>query len=196
MTGLEKIVSTIREEARGRAAEIIEESKTEAADIVAREKANSDAVCAGIKEEAHRQAADIERAGISAAELKRRSELLAAKQQLITQTMERALQKLYALPEAEYFSMLISLAAANAERGQGEMLLNESDLRRCPDNFSQLLNKALPEGAFILVLDKTRNIDGGFILKYGDIELNCSFKAMIDARKDELTDRIRDILFS
>ncbi len=41
-----------------------------------------------------------------------------------------------------------------------------------------------------------KEIDRGFILTYGGIEENCTFKALMDCKKDELQDLIRNILFS
>lgn len=196
MTGLEKIVSAIRREAQAEAEKTVGQAKAEAARILADEKAKSDDLCAGIEEEAGRQAADIERAAASAAELTRRRSLLQTKQDLISQTIEQALGKLYALPVGAYFDLLLSMAVSGAEPGTGELLLCERDLLRCPEDFRERLQKALPEGAMLSVSDKPRPIDGGFILKYGDIEQNCSFKAVFDARRDELTDRVSEILFS
>jgi len=34
------------------------------------------------------------------------------------------------------------------------------------------------------------------VLKYGDVEENCSFRAMFDARSDEFSDLVRDTLFA
>ena len=34
-----------------------------------------------------------------------------------------------------------------------------------------------------------------FLLKYDDIEMNCSFSALLDARREELEDRVNRILF-
>lgn len=196
MTGLEKIAAAIREEARAEASALVEQAKTEAARILAERKARSDALCAEIEASAKRQAADLERASVSAAGLQRRRRLLEAKQEILAQTMRQALDRLYALPEQEYFSMLIKMASACAESAEGELILCGRDLQRCPEDFARRLAQALPEGAKLSLSRETRPIDGGFILKYGDIEHNCSFRAIFDARREELTDRAHGILFS
>lgn len=196
MTGLEKIVAAIREEAQAEASAIVEQAKAEAARILAEEKTRSGALCAEIEASAARQAADIERASISAAGLARRRRLLEAKQEMLADTMLRALERLYALPEREYFNLLIKMAAGCAEPAEGELILCEKDLQRCPGDFAARLDQALPEGARLSLSRETRPIDGGFILKYGDIEHNCSFRAIFEDRREELTDKARDILFS
>ena len=39
------------------------------------------------------------------------------------------------------------------------------------------------------------DIDGGFILIYGGIEENCSFRAMLDANREHLADKVNELLF-
>ncbi|HWR22394.1 MAG TPA: V-type ATP synthase subunit E [Feifaniaceae bacterium] len=196
MTGLEKIVTAIREEAQAEAKAVTDQAKAEAARIQAEEKSRSDALCAETEASAMRQSADIERAAASAAELQRRRRVLEAKQELLAHTMEEALKELYALPEEAYFSLLIQMASACAEPVAGELLLSGRDLSHCPEGFIQRLEQALPKGAALSLSQETRPIDGGFILKYGEIEHNCSFRAVFDARREELTDKVRGILFS
>jgi len=195
MTGLEKIVATIREEALAEAKSIVDRAKADAAGMFADEKAKSDALCAQIEDAAKRQAEDIERASTSALELQRRRKFLEAKQELLAQTMEQALNELYALPDQAYFDLLLKMAAAFAEPRKGQLLLSDKDIARCPKDFEERMNRELPSGAVLSVSSTARAIDGGFILKYGDIEQNCSFRAIFDARWDELTDKARDILF-
>ena len=196
MTGLEKIVAAIRQEAQAEADAVLEEAKAEAARIQADEQDASCARCDAIRTSAERQAAELLRAGVSAAELLRRRRLLETKQEILASSIELALEEVYALPEDEYFNLLVRMAAAYAEPRQGELLLGKRDLARCPSDFERRLNQALTNGAALSASRETRLIDGGFILKYGEIELNCSFRAIFDARREELSDRIRAILFA
>ena len=43
--------------------------------------------------------------------------------------------------------------------------------------------------------DEIRSIDGGFVLVYGGIEENCTFKAMLEASREELHDMVNGKLF-
>lgn len=196
MIGLEKIVAAILEDAHAEAKATLEQAQVEAERILLEEKAKSDALCTQIEESARQQAEDIARAGAASSALQRRRRLLETKQDILAHTMEQALERLYALPEPAYFELLIKMAAVFAERKQGDLLLCEEDLRRLPVGFQENLRRALPEGAALSVSDQTRPVVGGFILRYGEIEQNCSFRAIFDARRDELTDSIRGILFS
>lgn len=196
MTGLEKIIAAILEEAQTEARAALEAARAEAERIFAEEKAKSDALCAEIAEKGRQQAAETERACASAAQLNRRKSLLEAKQALLSQTMEQALERLYAMPAEAYFGLLVKMAASFAEPGEGELFLNERDLSRRPDALEKNINAALKEGCALKLSGKARPIDGGFILKYGDVEQNCSFRAIFEARLDELSDKARGILFA
>ena len=71
----------------------------------------------------------------------------------------------------------------------GEIIFNKKDLERLPKDFGATLASNLK------VSSEIRNIDGGFILLYGDIEENCSFSALFMAEKENLQDKVRDLLF-
>jgi V/A-type H+-transporting ATPase subunit E len=51
------------------------------------------------------------------------------------------------------------------------------------------------KNASLIISENTVTIDGGFILKYGDVEENCSFDALFSSAKEELSDRVNAILF-
>lgn len=196
MTGLEKIIASILEEARMEAQACIEEAKVEAERILAEENAKSYALCAKTTESAKQQVIDIERACASAVQLSRRKGLLEEKQALLTQTLEQALERLYAMPEDVYFGLLVKMTAAFAEPGEGELLLNERDLSRLPKDFEKSVNMALKENCKLRLSEQARPMEGGIVLKYGEVEQNCSFRAIFTSRLDEMSDRARGILFS
>ena len=196
MTGLEKIIAEIRTEAEREAEQTIKNASVEAEKILAEAKAESDAKTARINTSAGTDVADIERSRESAMTLQRRQRTLATKQELLLETRQKALKALYELPEGEYFDLLLRLAANAAQQGKGEMLLSEKDKQRLPKNFTKKLQAALPSGAELAVSEANRPIDGGFVLKYGDVEENCSFASIFAARADEFSDLVREVLFA
>ena len=44
-------------------------------------------------------------------------------------------------------------------------------------------------------MKEPRPIEDGFVLVYGGIEENCTFRALMDAKKDQLQDTVNQILF-
>lgn len=196
MTGLEKIIKEIHDEAAAEASAVIAKAKSEAEDILATAQADSDALGARNAADAAKTVADIERSRDSALQLQRRQQTLAKKQELLAETLDKALTSLYNLPEAEYFALLEKLAVKAAQPGEGTLLLSDADCKRMPAGFDKTLAAALPKGSTLAISTATRPIDGGFVLSYGGVEENCSFKAMFDARREEFSDLVRDILFA
>ena len=196
MTGLDKIVQEIQDEANAEARAAIDKAKAEAAEILADAKARGASAASEAASAAGQQVKDIAAAQDSAMQLQRRQKTLEVKQQLLAETLEKALQALYNLPDKEYFGLLTRLAVRAAQPGEGEILLNKRDLERLPIGFELDVAAALTPGKKIRISQRPRPIDGGFIFKYGNVEENCSFRALFDARQDEFSDLIRDTLFA
>ena len=73
------------------------------------------------------------------------------------------------------------------------MLLSKRDLSRLPANFEkEVCNTANAE---ITIKKTPANIKNGFILVYGDIEIDCTFDAIFDTYRDELRDIVHEQLF-
>lgn len=197
MTGLDKIIQDIASEADAAVSALLAQAKDEAEEI--RRQAAQDAAekCAAVRGRAEREAAAMKERASSAADLQRRREALSAKQQVIAEIIEKAKQSLYALPDGEYFGVILKMAVKYAPSRDGEILFSPADLKRLPKDFGKTLNDALKEkGASLAVSESTRDIDGGFVLSYGGIEENCSFSALFDAHHDELQDKVHELVFS
>ena len=95
------------------------------------------------------------------------------------------------LSDNEYFEAVYKLAAS-LSGAEGVVYLNDKDLKRVPSDFEAQLKKA---GLNASLSKESVDIDGGFILKNGDIEENMSFSAIISARRDEIEDLINRELF-
>ena len=54
---------------------------------------------------------------------------------------------------------------------------------------------AAEKGGSLVLSKEQKAIEDGFILVYGGIEENCTLKALLDAKKDELQDKVNEILF-
>ena len=195
MTGLDKILAEIHKEADSEAHGTVEKAKAKAEQILKEAKADSDAIVVKIAESAAQETAEIIRSRDSALMLQSRRRILAVKQELLSETMEKAKEQLLDLPQKEYFKLLISMAKKAVRPGKGILFFNEKDKVRVPADFIARLLAELPNGSVLKVSDETRAINGGFVLVYGDIEENCSFDAVFDARADEFKDIARRVLF-
>ena len=196
MSGLDKILQDIREEADAAANVLLNEAKEKADALVSEARDETQKILDAEKKRAEADAASAVLRSESSADLKKRQMILAKKQELIGAVLEKAKKQLLALSDEDYFAAMKKLALSNAQQGEGSICFCARDLERIPASFETELNEALKDkGASLTVSDKACAIDGGFLLSYGGIEENCSFEAMFRANEESLSDAVQRILF-
>jgi V/A-type H+-transporting ATPase subunit E len=132
----------------------------------------------------------------SGAALRERRAVLAEKQRLLGETLERARQAALALPDDDYFALLLRMAKRYALGKSGEAAFSARDQKRMPKDFPAKLDAAAKElGGSLTVSKEPRDIDGGFVLLYGGMEENCSLTALFDANREDFLDAARAALF-
>lgn len=197
MTGLEKITDQIQEEAKASAAGRLEAAQKEADAILSEAK---DACAAMEAEAAQKNAAmkaNYEGRVKSSAEQQRRTALLRAKQEIIAEVIEEAYVTLKQKDVQSYFLTMEKILKTYALAEAGEIYFSAEDLARMPGDFEKKIAAAAKEKGGSLVLKKEpKAIADGFVLAYGGVEENCTLKALFDAKKDELQDKVNAILFS
>lgn len=197
MTGIEKIVNHIADNAEMAAKAIIAEASLKADRIVADAKAEAESRCAEIRQRSVLEVkACLDRAE-SSARLKERRLILDAKQKMIDEVIVKARNYIAGLPDLEYFDLLLKMIGKFALCKPGVIMFSPADAARLPERFDAAIRSALSgkNGAELVVSEQTRNIDGGFVLIYGDIEENCSFDALFLADRELLQDKAGSLLF-
>lgn len=197
MTGLDKILKHIEENATANAEAVINEAKREAEKIIADAEAEGKQRCDEIKKQSELSVkASISRAQ-SAATLQEKKLILEAKQQIITDIILDAKNYLLDLSDEEYFKIIISMIKRYALPEAGQILFSKKDFKRLPEQFEDFINSTLTDkiGAALKISKETSDINGGFILIYGEVEVNCSFDALFFAAKENLQDKVRALLF-
>ncbi len=195
MAGLEKILADIEEEARTAAGSKTDAAQKKADQILADARRDADEAVRQIRAETKRQTEDLARRQASAQALARRQMMLAAKQDILNDALERAKKSAGQLPEKEYFDLCLLMAAGAAEKRSGRILFGHRDLDRMPPDFMDRLKRALPEGASLTLDECQRKIGSGFVLDYGGVEEDCTFDAVFAERESEFRDICREILF-
>ena len=187
MTGLEKMVSQILEEADASAAVMISDAEKKAAEILGEAGEKADKIRQQREEQSRAKVKSYEERTASAA----------AKQELIGKVIADACDRVKNLDEGKYFEILKSMAEKYLLPREGEICFSKKDLERMPANFrEEIKGLAQKKGGTLEISGEARNIDGGFILVYGGIEENCSIDAMFAEKRDELLDQVRKILFA
>lgn len=128
----------------------------------------------------------------SSCALYEKNRLLTEKLNIINNAVDTAAHSLKNMDSDEYFKAVETLVIKYSHDGEGELLMNERDRAAVPDGFMESLNKKLKEkNASVSLADESAKIDSGVVIRYGGIEENCTFGALIGEKRDE----IRDILF-
>lgn len=196
MTGLEKMKSQILEEARTQAEQELGEAKETAAGIREQAAKEAERIRAGILAKSDAQIANYRERVQSSIDLKRRTQILAAKQEIIREILEEACASLEQLEPEPYFRMLAGLLESYVLPGQGEIRFSDRDLNRLPAGYREEIRRiAAEKGAVLTISEKPAGIENGFILVYGGVEENCTLRAIFDTKRAEFSDRIRAVLF-
>lgn len=192
MKGLSNILTQIENETSEKVNEVIGAAKKQAEDITAKAREKAEAEAKTIEAEAEAKAKDILSRNDSANELKIKRAILTKKQELINDTIDKAMESIVNLSDDKYFDIIIRLVKKYAHsENSGEILMSERDKKRMPKDFEDKLK----ESCKVKLSDRTVKADGGFILSYGDIEENCTFKAVFDSKREELLTLTNSLLF-
>lgn len=192
MTGLQGILEKIQEESAQQAAEIISTAEHEAALIVKRAQIAAENNLKYAEQEAEETVADVLRRAKSAVDSEARQALLSQKQHLIDQAIKTAYKAILQMPDGEYFAMIQKMIDRFATGQDGEIVFSEKDRKRLPIK----LKMGISLKKNLSLSERTQKMSGGFLLIYGDIEENCSFRALFDTAQDEIKDKVNTLLFN
>lgn len=197
MTGLDKIVNCIDTEATAAYEEIIDEAKSEAKKIIEKAKKDAEDSANLIIKNAENEADFVLKRAASLEKLKKSEIILNSKREEINYILDEAKKSLLNLPDEEYFNLILKLCKKYISPLKGEIIFSASDLKRIPGDLKADLSKLAEDiGGDITISEQTRDIDGGFILSYGNIEENCSFDTLFESNFDLLSDKVNEMLFS
>ncbi|MBE6972322.1 MAG: hypothetical protein E7440_00330 [Ruminococcaceae bacterium] len=196
MDGIEKITARILDDARREADEIAAQAKQKADEIAQRYAKQGDQEAQAILTRGEKAAAERLERLESAAGMERRKMLLAAKQQVLAEAFEKALDDLCALPEQEYINLLAGLALRAARNGREQLIFSVSDRARVGKQVVMAANERLGDSGKLTLSEQTRNIRGGFIMSDGDVEVNCAFETLVRMQRETLEKEVADILFA
>ena len=195
MTGLDRIIEKILLQSQENCNAILNEASLEVKKIIseAREKANKES--AEIVAKATAEAKKIEAVAKSSAESITRNRYLEIRNAILNDNISAAYLEIEKFSDEEYFDMLKRLCIKNVLEGECEMHLNGYDIGRLPDDFEKSINSEIYEKGAVHICVTPADIDKGFILVYGDVEINCTLKAVFDENMDKLKDMLSTALF-
>lgn len=220
--GLEKITDKIIADAAAEAERIRSDAKARCEQISAEYRDRAVKRREEMTEIIQREATSQVTRAKSSAEMQKRNLLLAAKSDLVDGVFRGAWDAMKGLSDEAYTALLAGILSAalleQLETERSSMALNGEDAVEIPEKYEVLLNqndrtrcgealitsvcrklapKASKEALGRLVLSpKTVPIDGGVILRCGDVEINGSFELLFAQLRSELETEVSSALFS
>ena len=214
MIGIEKITGRIISDARAYEKAVIDDAEREIAEINDSYSSRAGYIIAKSEDRAEKEQADILARAVSSAEIATRNRLLNARSELIDRVYDEAEKQLSSLPEKEYEGLLTSLlenavnSTAESKRELSEyyatgelsasdefiVSFNEKDTNRFGEKVVNTVSGKITAKK-VKLSDKPADIEGGFLIVYGNVEINCSIKNLISQIRESTEGKVRDILF-
>ena len=186
---------------------ILSEANTEAEKITSQAQAGAtqqeselESELAGYRQEtqelAAKAAADKKSRMLATARMDIRKEILAAKVGLVNEVFAKAGEKIKAMGDDEYRSLVSGLMQKAVETGDEEVVIGAGE-KRIDEKFIKNVNRQLGPGfkGNLRLSNETAGIAGGFILRRGKIQINVSTDVLLERAKEELEIELTKELF-
>lgn len=195
MTGLDRIIERIEDQANEAIKDISGASLNKREEMLKKAETEAKIKYDAIIEEAHKKCAfNLETAKAQSATLLKKK-VLAKKVEILDETILAAKQALQNLSDGEFCDLVMHMAAAKHDNGDAVVCFNERCLEKLSSDFEKTLNEKISAGS-LKISQEPCDIPDGFIIKYGLIEQNCTFEAIIDVNEQAIKDEIAKILFA
>jgi V/A-type H+-transporting ATPase subunit E len=188
---MEKVAKKILDDAEKEREQTVRDGEAAVADIRKRHQEEFQKLTKGIEAEV-REALETEKKRIlGMTKLSVRNELLITRRQILDSLFDDALESLVSKPEDEYLG-LVSKLLSLTEVKDGELVLGHKE-ERIGQQFLSKVNSELSAN-FVLSSDQ-RDIRGGFILSRGQIEIDCSFNAILNVGRERIELELAKLVF-
>lgn len=197
MSGAEKIKDRILADARDLCEKILADARQEARSIVGNAEKEAFKKVTVMTEKAKEEAIQIKQRLHAVSGLEDRKNTLKARQDSVDEAFDTALTRLSALPEDQYIRLLEEILMDVARQEAGILVLNEKDKERLGQSFvSQMNDKFAKAGkkASLALAEDALKACGGFVIRYGDMELNCTLEVLITMARPALEPEVAAIL--
>ena len=196
---LEDILKKIKEETDAKISEIDSHIKKRVEEIAKEGEKKIADLRKHLLHEADGKIKEEIRSKLAIAQLDFRKALLTEKRRLLDETFDAAFEDIRNLGDEDYRKLFKKLTLQVAEEGNGRIFISNKDRKRITPSLIEEINRDLHKmgkSATLELADEEVDIDGGFILKMGKIEINCSLSSLFKKMTEELESEVSGILFS
>lgn len=198
MTGIDRIKAKILDDARGIADENLNRARQEAERIIAEAQKQALQETENTKQAATAEAENIRKTMDAVSSLEERKRMLKVRQEMVEAAFEAAFEETLKLPVDEYGRLIKGFILESVREGEGEILFNEADRSRLGLQYVEEINTSLRAEGKTSVLRLSGNTipsRGGFVLKYGDMEINSTLEIIFSMLRPQLEAEVASILF-
>ena len=177
----------------------MQEANAQAENIIAEAEKEAFQRMTLLTEKAKEEAALIKQRYKAAESMEDRKNMLKVRQECIDETFEVALQKLSDMPVDKYKLFMESIILETVKNEDGVIVFNERDKKRLGEDFISGLNQKLKAKGLSAVLSLAKDsldTSGGFILRYGEMEVNCTLEIILDMQRPNMETEVAKILFN
>lgn len=212
MNGIEKITEKILADARADAQAVTDAARVDADDIRRASSVRVDAIRRSYEIRVEELRRDLASRAESASAAERRNASLNARARLIDRAFDEARERILLLGEDEYYAFLEGLLGkvieertkcdAQNEAGTDEydefdayeLSLNTKDLKKYGKRLIDAF-KGKAGSKKLVLSDQPCQIDGGFMLRWGQVDMNCSVSGLISRSRDVCERGVCEILY-
>ena len=194
MTGLERILEQIKLDTDNTCTDIYNGALAQEKEIIDASNKSANKIKTSAFFDAKLKKEKIINRAKSTAVIERKNIILKAKQQIIRDMLIACREYILNLSQKEYFALITKMIIKYSDKDKsGTVCFSMRDLRCFPSGFICYISE-ISHGK-LFVSEVPENIDGGFILKYGNVEINCSLISIFNSQSEEFSDAASGILF-
>lgn len=123
-------------------------------------------------------------------------ELLSAKNAVIDQVFDKAVEKLVGLPSGGYKELLLRWLGEAATDDPAELLLNARDKQALGPELVDRINQGRSAGPAITLAEDSAQITGGFVLRTARYEIDRTLDSIIASLKEDMAPEVAAELFA
>lgn len=193
MNGMEKITVRMKEDAARSLSELNAQTEQELRRIREESAARAEKERETAGGHAHLAAQERYERLCSAAEMETRKLTLSAKQEVLAETYDRALEILCSMPREEYLSLLVHLLKAAGGKGDEKIALSAKDRDEMGETLVERANKEL--NAHYTLAGEAADIRAGLVLISEECDVNCSFETLLALSREKTERGAAKLLF-
>lgn len=193
MNGMEKITARMKEDAARSLSELNAQTEQELRRIREESATRAEKERETAGGHAHLTAQERYERLCSAAEMETRKLTLSAKQEVLAETYDRALEILCSMPREEYLSLLVHLLKAAGGKGDEKIALSAKDRDEIGETLVERANKEL--NAHYTLAGEAADIRAGLVLISEECDVNCSFETLLALSREKTERGAAKLLF-